>query len=281
MFNAKHFALSFAALAACTTEPAVELAPQQSADALAAAVNIGILTPIASASDWTVYAQPMGIADDNMGDKPDEHDTIHDPQPDDNSAEEPASSEEPAAPEAGEEEQPEENKAEPETKEDEHETIRDEPGEDNGGTGGVAPGTGHDPSESGTGEDPIVFEGTYAAFIVDIFEEGFELQEGESQPLVITVDSGAYVADGFVNIERGTMPSTINEFTGSGTATFIEDSTGCEVEWSRDIEGAMGSEGKAKMTVFDTVTYADPGCAGVDPGEATRTAGYRVELSRD
>ncbi len=280
MFNAKYFALSFAALAACTTEPAVELAPQQSTDALAAAVNIGILTPIAAASDWTVYAQPMGGAEDNIGEKADEHDTIYDPQPESDDTEEPSSGEAPAAPEAGAEE-PEDNKSEPEPKVDEHETIQDGSGEDGSGTGGVTPGAGHDPSESGPGEDPIVFEGTYSAFITDVFEQGFEIQEGESQSLVITFEGGEYVADGFVAIERGGMPSTINEFTGSGTATFVEDSTGCEVEWSRDVEGAMGTEGKAKMTVFDSVTYADPSCAGAAPGEETRTAGYRLELARD
>lgn len=280
MFNAKHFAISFAALAACTAEPTAELTPQQSEDALAAAVNIGILTPLAATSTWTVNAQTLGVNGDNMEEKSDEHETIHDPQPDDNTPEEPESSEEPAAPEAGEEGS-EETKDEPEPKVDEHESIDFEPGDDSGETGGGAPGAGHDPSESGRAADPIVFEGTYKARIVDVFEPGFEIEEGESAPMVITQDSGNYTVDGFVSITRGAMPSTINEFTGTGTAIFTEDQSGCEVEWTRDLEGTVGAEGNAKVVVFDTVTYSDPGCAGVAPDEATRTAGYQMELARD
>ena len=249
MFNAKHFALSFAALAACTTEPAVELAPQQSADALAAAVGIGILTPLDATSTWTVSAQPMGMADDNIeGEdkgqpKGDPSDAVTDrPEESDHETEEPGSGAEPPAEEAGE------------------------------GQVGEPTGEREEPAHK------IV--GTYQIFVQEIIEGQYGIAAGDGAMMEISGEAGL-MADGFVPLARGGERENDNQFDGVGTVIMTDDVSGCEIEWTREIDAKMDDERTGIAVISDTVTYLDPGCGAAAPSGGDYFNAYIVDMVRE
>ena len=249
MFNAKHFALSFAALAACTTEPAVELAPQQSADALAAAVGIGILTPLDATSTWTVSAQPMGIADDNIE---------------------------------------EEDKGQP--KGDASDSVTDRPEDpapetEEPGSGVEIPGESAGEAELGapTGEreEPAFkIDGSYQIIVQEVVEGQYGIAAGDGAMMTISGE-GAPVADGFVPLSRGGDRESENQFGGMGTVAMMDDASGCEIEWTREIDAKIEDDGLGIALISDTVIYLDPSCGEVAPSGGDYFNAYVVEMARE
>ena len=223
MFNAKHFALSFAALAACTAEPTTELAPQQSAEALAAAKSIGILPAIAPSSSWTVYAQPMGASDGSMEDNLAEKPEADDPVVEDHTAG-PSEPEDEGTP------------SEPE----EYETDA-----------GIADG------------EEIVrldLEGDYTMAVSYIEQAESTLEIGTDGIMSFTGSTDTFMADGFVEMRRGGELDSINHFAGKGSVTLLSDE-GCEVEWAREVTGKMDTDGTGFLFIVDEATMVGD-CGG-------------------
>ncbi len=234
MFNTKTLAASFLTLAACTTEPMVELAPEQATDALMAAQSMGIVGS-ASRSNWVVLAAPaMGASSDAPAESDEDVPW--------------APGQEPVEPETGVE----------------------LPGDSTDGAGTDAPMPG----------TPQVFEGIYKTFITAIDEHAFDIEEGPSENFEIIREDEGFRINGFVTVHRGDDAESVNKFYGHGRAIFVEPETGCEIEWSRNIEGIIGEEGAAEATVRDHAVYLDRDCLpeGVEAGDAF--ASYQIEMAR-
>lgn len=240
MFNTKTLTASLLTLAACATEPAVELAPGQAAEALTTAQSLGIVTK-GTVSNWVVMAtiplnnpsQDVPQQDGPMGD--------------------------------------------------------DKSGPDEEGEGAVTPEPDAELPESSPGggnadkpqpEAPSVLEGVYKTYIAAIDEAAFGIEKGPSENFEIIREDEGYRVNGFVTVHRGGDAETINHFYGHGRAIFVQPETGCEIEWSRNIEGILGDEGAAEANVRDHALYLDPDCApeGTEGGAAF--ASYRIELSK-
>ena len=234
MFNTKTLAASFLTLAACTTEPMVELAPEQATDALSAAQSLGIVGK-ASRLGWVVLAA---------------------------TATEPGSGE-PAESDEGTPWAPGQEPVEPETGDEMPEDDSDDAGAEE-----PDPGT------------PQVFEGMYKTYITAIDEHAFGIEVGPSENFEIIREPEGFRINGFVTVHRGGDAESVNKFYGHGRAIFVQPETGCEIEWSRNIEGTIGEEGAAEAFVRDHAVYLDRDCApeGSEGGDAF--ASYEIELSR-
>ena len=190
MFNTKTLAASFLTLAACATEPVVELAPQEAAQALKTATSMGIIRTEAPLN-WIVMAAAP------QADSSDETPPNTEPKVDDNTTPEEAG-EGPVTPEPGIE-IPESN---PE-------------------------GTEREETEPGM---PAIFEGEYKTFITAISEPAFGIEKGPSENFEVIREDEGYRINGFVTVHRGGDAETINHFYGHGRAIFVQPETGCEIE---------------------------------------------------
>ena len=231
MFNTKTLAASFLTLAACTTEPMVELAPEQATDALMAAQSMGIVGS-ASDSNWVVLAAPaMGGSSDAPAES--DEDTPWAP------------GQEPVEPETG-----------------------DEMPEDDAGAEEPEPGT------------PQVFERINKTNITANDQHAFGIQVGPSEDFEIIREPEGFRINGFVTVHRGGDAESINKFYGHGRAIFVHPETGCEIEWSRNIEGTIGEEGAAEAFIRDHAVYLDRDCAPEGSGADDAFASYEIELAR-
>ena len=240
MFNTKTLAASFLTLAACATEPVAELAPQQAAEALKTATSMGIIDTDAP-MNWIVMAATP------HSDPSDEDPSNTMPGVDDNTTPEEAG-EGPVTPEPGIE-VPESN---PE---------------------------GTEPEETEPGM-PAIFEGEYKTFISAVSEQAFGIEKGPSENFEIIREDEGYLINGFVTVHRGGDAETINHFYGHGRAIFVQPETGCEIEWTRNIEGVVGVEGAAEAEVRDHALYLDPDCAPEDTDDSAAFAAYHIEMSK-
>lgn len=219
-----------------------ELSPEASADALTAATAIGLLQPLQAES--TVALRAVTAGRDLTPEPPKEaDDPIEDPAQEEE--EEAGTNPEEVAPVEEPEEAPAEGSSDP-------------------------------PSDEVV-QAPL--DGDYEAVVLDVDGKDEAIFPGAESALRIVLSPEGFVADGFVPLTRGEGPSA-NEFIGKGTVTLVDEETGCEIDWTREMEGAIDASGVGKIDIVDVGEPADPECAGGPDGVGALSIAYRIAVER-